>query len=154
MYEPTSRTPLYRSYARQKVQARDRSIPWHLSFQAWVRIWEESGHIEERWGGQWTLVRIDEALPYAHDNVRIVQRWVNAKAKRPRRTPVSLDPLSTDERSEWATKCIEDDARFQDAMRLAHPGREYTSLQFGTERPKTLPRPLTVVPRGEGWNWP
>lgn len=61
-----------RLWSRQKLQARKRGIEWQMTFADWWRIWQQSGHWEERGRGNgYCMARWADDGPYSVDNVYI-----------------------------------------------------------------------------------
>jgi len=59
-------------YARQRQSARTRGIEWSITFPEWMRVWQESGHFNERGRGPgYCMTRIGDTGPYSVDNVEI-----------------------------------------------------------------------------------
>lgn len=61
-------------YKQQECQARNRKIEWLFTFETWWKMWEESGHWNERGRkiGQYCMARKGDIGPYSPDNVDIV----------------------------------------------------------------------------------
>lgn len=68
------RTPLG-AYRMQKVNARSRGIPWHLSLDQWWDVWTRSGKWGNRGRGRkgYVMGRFDTAGAYALGNVLIAE---------------------------------------------------------------------------------
>lgn len=64
---------LRRAFGQQRDNAKQRGIPWHLSYDAWLRIWRESGKMEKRGRGRgkYAMCRKWDTGPYAEWNVYI-----------------------------------------------------------------------------------
>lgn len=61
-----------RAYARQRINAANRSIGWDLTLWQWWTIWQESGHWAERGRGRgYHMCRKLDQGPYSIDNVYI-----------------------------------------------------------------------------------
>lgn len=66
-----------------KQNAKNRGIPWKLSFEQWKRIWVESGHWEDKLKQAsndditWTLDRQDVNRGYVPGNVQVMEKWRN-----------------------------------------------------------------------------
>lgn len=67
------RNPWYKSYCDHKSRAKSRGIGFLLAFEEWLKIWTDSGHIQERghWKGTYVMARFGDKGPYAVGNVRI-----------------------------------------------------------------------------------
>lgn len=81
---PNIKGTLTSAFKNQKNAARHRKIDWDLTFPEWIRIWEESGHIEERGfgSGKYVMSRICDIGSYSKDNVRIITHNENSKEAR------------------------------------------------------------------------
>lgn len=69
-------------YSDQKYNAsRTRGIQFLLTFAEWLKIWIDSGHLENRGNkkGQYVMARFGDIGPYAVDNVRIILCSDNVK---------------------------------------------------------------------------
>jgi transposase len=63
--------PTY-AYGQQRKNAKFRGIDWEITFYDWWKVWEQSGHWEERGrGGGYCMCRLNDTGPYAIDNVYI-----------------------------------------------------------------------------------
>jgi hypothetical protein len=60
-------------YNVQKAGAKRRKIDWHFDFEAWLKVWVESGHLHERGkkNGQYCMARNKDIGPYSPENVKI-----------------------------------------------------------------------------------
>ena len=69
------------SYTRQKGRAKERGIPFLLTLEEWLSIWESSGHLGERGvgKGQYVMARNGDKGPYAVGNVKIITTGDNAR---------------------------------------------------------------------------
>lgn len=65
--------PFETAYLFHQRAARQRGIPFLLTFEEWLAIWQASGKWEERGRrkGQYVMARTGDVGPYAADNVRI-----------------------------------------------------------------------------------
>lgn len=73
LYEPLwSKTPRG-LFSAQKRQAKQRKIPWELSFEEWWKLWQESGKWELRGlgYGKYCMSRFHDQGSYALTNVEI-----------------------------------------------------------------------------------
>ena len=61
-------------WRNQKASAAGNGIPFLLSFEEWLKIWQESGHFSERGchKGQYVMGRIKDKGPYSAKNVRVI----------------------------------------------------------------------------------
>jgi len=64
---------LRRAYHGQKILAKQRDIPFLLTFEEWLGIWIKSGHLAERGRkrGQYVMSRFADEGCYKVGNVRI-----------------------------------------------------------------------------------
>ena len=72
------------SYHTQKCGAKKRGIDFLLSFDEWLKIWEDSGHLDQRGPSkdQYCMARIGDIGPYAVENVKIVTSSENSAEAR------------------------------------------------------------------------
>lgn len=79
--------PTY-AFARQRINAGKRSIPWELNLLQWWKIWEQSGKWSGRGRGRgYCMCRLNDTGPYSVDNVYIAtgaenmqDYWVRRRA--------------------------------------------------------------------------
>jgi len=66
--------------------ARDRGIEFTLTFEEWWKIWQDSGHWDQRGQGsnEYCMARHNDTGPYAVGNVSIITSHVNNKASQSR----------------------------------------------------------------------
>jgi hypothetical protein len=78
-----NQTPIAK-FRFQANNARKRGIEWHLTFDEWWKIWQDSGKWEERGkkATQYCMCRHMDQGPYAVDNVYIDTTSNNAKLVR------------------------------------------------------------------------
>jgi hypothetical protein len=94
--------PLRRRYSMQKSGARVRGIEFRLSYEQWLAIWTESGHLDERGRGpaKYCMARCGDRGAYEVGNVKIItltenvaETWANlsdeARAKHKTATTIS-----------------------------------------------------------------
>jgi len=89
------------AYINHKGSAKQRGIPFLLTFEEWLGIWTESGMLALRGprSDQYVMARFGDAGPYAVGNVRICStRENNAERNRNQRGK----PLSEARRMVWA----------------------------------------------------
>jgi len=89
------------AYINHKGSAKQRGIPFLLTFEEWLGIWTESGMLALRGprSDQYVMARFGDAGPYAVGNVRICStRENNAERNRNQRGK----PLSEARRIAWA----------------------------------------------------
>ena len=60
-------------FSRQRSMAKIRNIEWHLTFEEWWNIWEQSGKYEQRGrgAGKYCMSRKNDTGPYEVGNVYI-----------------------------------------------------------------------------------
>lgn len=65
-------------YSVQKRKAKQRDIPWELTFAEWWKIWEDSGfwYLRGNRKGTYCMCRNKDVGPYSKENVRI-DLWEN-----------------------------------------------------------------------------
>lgn len=99
-------------YSFIKRRAKRRGIEFFLSFEEWWKLWQESGHWEERGKklGNYQMCRHGDEGPYSIGNVYIAtisqnmkDSWKNGKIK-PRVVPLSADP-KINKRREAVRRC-------------------------------------------------
>lgn len=97
MYEKSAKG----KFVRQKSNARARGIEWNLTFEEWLKIWEDSGKWEERGrtANSYVMSRKFDNGPYSVDNVVIVTSKKNSRdsfdmalSQAIRRKPVRPNP--------------------------------------------------------------
>jgi hypothetical protein len=69
----------FEHYHWHKYSARNRNIPFLLTFDEWLKEWEDSGHLHERGcrKGQYCMARFGDQGPYAIGNVKIILHTQN-----------------------------------------------------------------------------
>ncbi len=84
---------LAQAYCMQKHDAKRRNIQFELSFDEWMKVWEDSGHLLERGRkrGQYVMARFGDSGPYAVWNVKIIKTEENLREWE--RTPVDAARL-------------------------------------------------------------
>jgi hypothetical protein len=78
------------AYYGQKTHAKNRGIPFRLSFPQWLKIWQRSGHLHERGcrQGEYVMARFGDQGGYEIGNVKIIlhtensREWVRTKEYR------------------------------------------------------------------------
>ncbi len=72
---------LKQSWHFQKARAGKRGIEFLLTFEEWLKIWEDSGHIHERGRlkHQYCMARNGDCGPYAVGNVSIITMEENTR---------------------------------------------------------------------------
>ncbi len=68
-------------FAIQRGKAKDRNIEWELTYEQWIKIWTDSGHLHERGcrRGQYVMARKGDKGPYSADNVMIITNRQNSQ---------------------------------------------------------------------------
>jgi hypothetical protein len=86
MPQPHIATPRHR-YVNHKATAKRRGIAFELTFEEWLKIWEDSGHFSERGvrADEYQMARHNDLGPYAIDNVKIITTRQNAAEVKGRR---------------------------------------------------------------------
>lgn len=61
------------AYARQRLSAKTRDIPWNITFSQWCAVWAESGkwELRGRGKGRYCMSRYGDQGPYEIGNVKI-----------------------------------------------------------------------------------
>lgn len=79
-YQELKGTPLGK-FKQHKERARGSKIPFLLSFDEWWKLWQDSGHWEERGKGtdKYQMCRLGDEGPYSIDNVYIATTQVNGR---------------------------------------------------------------------------
>ena len=97
-----------RKYGEHKRSAQQRGIPFLLSFEQWWRIWQKSGHWDQR-GATYVMSRPMDTGPYAVGNVAIVTSARNAadrdKRKRAAAAGVYQIELEPDDNNTLLVTC-------------------------------------------------
>ena len=67
-------------YMQQKRDARNRKIPFEITFEDWLEVWTRSDHWNSRgkFPGGYVMGRIGDIGPYARHNVHIITSHENA----------------------------------------------------------------------------
>lgn len=70
----TNNPKLVNGYCSQRLSAKKRKVPFNLTFDQWVTIWNESGHWHERGRrkGQYVMARLGDKGAYEVGNVKII----------------------------------------------------------------------------------
>jgi hypothetical protein len=65
---------LRKRYRDHKASAKQRGIPFLLTFEQWLQIWTDSGHLDERGAhkGEYVMARYGDSGAYEVGNVDIV----------------------------------------------------------------------------------
>jgi hypothetical protein len=73
-----------RRFQQHRANAKGRSIPFRLSFKQWLKIWTDSGQLENsgKYKGQYCMARFGDKGPYVVGNVRIISVEQNHKELR------------------------------------------------------------------------
>ena len=74
-------------YRTQRKNAKRRKIKFNLTFEEWLNIWEESGHLHERGRGKYVMGRLLDRGPYSVWNVRIITNTQNMREAWRNKTP-------------------------------------------------------------------
>lgn len=83
-------------YKAQRKNARARKIPFLLTYEEWLQVWTESGHLEERGrlAHQYVMSRVGDVGPYAVGNVFIQTSSQNSKDAAHPQTPETRAKIS------------------------------------------------------------
>lgn len=75
--------PLRRAWDEHKVNAYNRGHEFLLTFEEWLEIWVDSGHLYERGcrRGQYVMARFGDQGPYDIDNVKIIPNSENMRER-------------------------------------------------------------------------
>jgi hypothetical protein len=76
--------PYFGKFIGHAKRAARRGIPFLLTYSEWLRIWIDSGHLDERgpYRGQYVMARFGDKGPYAVGNVKIVTVEANVSEGR------------------------------------------------------------------------
>jgi len=95
--------PYYRGcFTRQRAAAKQRRIPFHLTYDEWLGVWQGSGRLQQRgtMSGNYQMGRRGDVGPYASPNVEIISLAENHRqAAINRKLRQALTAASTD----WST---------------------------------------------------
>lgn len=61
-------------FRQQRKAAKERNIDFLLTYEEWLEIWQDSGHLHERGvrKGQYVMARFGDVGPYSVCNVKII----------------------------------------------------------------------------------
>lgn len=67
------------AFIDQRRRAIERGVEFLFTFEQWLKIWQDSGHLHERGchRGQYCMARYGDVGPYAIENVRIITNLEN-----------------------------------------------------------------------------
>jgi hypothetical protein len=70
-------------YSTTRVDRFGNPIKWELTFDSWLKIWEESGKLQNKGTktGGYVMSRIGDIGPYSTENVRIILHSDNIKER-------------------------------------------------------------------------
>lgn len=70
---------LKKRFREQRHSSEQRGIAFLLTFDEWITVWTESGHLHERGKapGQYVMARYGDCGPYAVGNVKIITMKAN-----------------------------------------------------------------------------
>ena len=82
--KPPPKQSLRFMYVGQRRGAAHRGIEFLLTFEEWLQIWENSGHLAERGArkGCYVMARFGDKGPYAVGNVKIILHEENSRERR------------------------------------------------------------------------
>lgn len=66
--------PLKDAFNKQKNAAKFRGVEWKFSFDEWLKVWQDSGNLENRGKGigKFVMARFGDVGPYSPSNVEII----------------------------------------------------------------------------------
>lgn len=81
---PYNKYSMARSFINQQRAALRIGAAWDLTFPQWIKIWQDSGHLEERgrYGEGYVLTRYDLAKGFTLDNCYITTLSESSRATR------------------------------------------------------------------------
>src|SRR5262245_38611376 len=86
---------LFGCFTRQKASAKQRGVPFAMTFEQWLGIWRDSGRLHERGVTTFHMARRGDIGGYASSNVEIIsakENWRQIAAnKKARLTAASTD---------------------------------------------------------------
>jgi len=70
-----------KSYSKRRIDRNGDPISFELTFDEWLKIWIDSGHLENRgtFSGGYVMARKEDIGPYSKDNVEIILHSDNIK---------------------------------------------------------------------------
>jgi hypothetical protein len=70
----------WQRFYEQRQAAKQRGVPWELTFRSWLEIWQASGHLHQRGRckGSYQMCRLQDLAGYASSNVEIRPMEENA----------------------------------------------------------------------------
>jgi hypothetical protein len=79
-------------YSSQRQHAKARGIPFSLTFEEWVEIWDNSGkwHLRGKKKGQYVMARNEDKGGYEKGNVSIIPATINIQLQRAARPAPTL----------------------------------------------------------------
>jgi hypothetical protein len=88
-------------WIQQKAAAKQRRVPFQLSYEEWFAIWQHSGRLHRRgtMSGNYVMGRQGDAGGYASSNVLIIPHGQNVRDGRANWKARQLTAASSD----WAT---------------------------------------------------
>lgn len=80
-WDPRRKDPLFKAFKVHRGNAKRCSIKFELTFEQWLKIWTDSGHLHERGReqGQYNMCRKGDKGGYTIGNVRIDTNRANAQ---------------------------------------------------------------------------
>jgi hypothetical protein len=78
-YHDRYNASLYGRFSAQKSASRARGIPFKLTFNEWVTIWTQSGHLNERGRTGYVMARHGDVGAYETGNVSIITASQNSR---------------------------------------------------------------------------
>jgi hypothetical protein len=91
-------------FRRQRATAKQRGIPFAMTFEEWLRVWQQSGRLQQRGtrSGNYQMGRLGDVGGYSSSNVKIITIQENtneAAQNRKLRRQAALTAPSSD----WIT---------------------------------------------------
>jgi hypothetical protein len=72
---------LFGCFTRQRAAAKQRGIPFAMTYEQWLGIWRDSGRLQQRGigAGRYVMGRHHDVGPYASSNVSIIPNEQNVR---------------------------------------------------------------------------
>lgn len=68
-------------YRHGRINYTAQGVGWELTFPQWVKLWKDSGKIDQRGAGQYGMFRKDHSKPFSVDNV-VIQTLTETRKQR------------------------------------------------------------------------
>lgn len=160
--------PLRTRFHEHKHSAAQRGIAFLLTFEEWLKIWEDSGHLAQRGNrkGCYQMARYGDKGPYAVGNVRIISlhenvieacagnSW-NAGRKHSPEIRVKMSQAAIGRPATKGTKGFKHSAESKLKMRNAKKGKKLSAetrekmrqYHTGRKRPKSTCEKISAAKR-------